>query len=199
MSSRAAILVVAAALLLGSGWMLQRRTVTAPEINKTPVKPGVIIHDKPPATSAANETAHEDVYYVPKASAEIQQRAEALIRRLKRMPRDEVMNEPDVKRIHERVADLLNDPAIQKRIADRLETLKAVTGVKHGSIELGDGQIDTPFARAMIEAALANDAQRIEQAILRQLDGATFEFGFDPSMRESSGGVRVTPSSAPQP
>jgi hypothetical protein len=51
----------------------------------------------------------------------------------------------------------------------------------------------------MIEAALANDAQRIEQAILRQLDGATFEFGFDPSMRESSGGVRVTPSSAPQP
>ncbi|WP_395740970.1 hypothetical protein [Prosthecobacter sp.] len=60
---------------------------------------------------------------------------------------------------------------------------------------------DGARGRAMLEAAVANDPKLMRDWFLNTLDGAIFEFAFDPDLERSSTGVslQAPPNQAAQP
>lgn len=150
-----------------------------------------------PKSPTASWSAATPKRYRPQPVSEVVQwKADDLIRRLGGKTLEELANNAEIKQISERFGALLAHSETQQKIKERLETLKAVTGTQHGTLSMSDERIDTPFGRAVIEAALANDRQYAEEIILNRLDGATFEFALSPGTRTSSDGVTIQPTPA---
>jgi hypothetical protein len=72
-----------------------------------------------------------------------------------------------------------------------METMKAVKGSEHGTLSFGLQDLSSPNARAWLEAALSDDPQPAQDYVMNLLDGAIFEFAFDPTAESTSGGVIV--------
>lgn len=152
---------------------------------------------KPTRENADESPPEPKRYRPPPASAEVRRKADDIIRRFGHKSIKDLGDEPEIQDFQKRFAALVSHPDTQRHFEERVATLKAFSGVEHGIIEVEDKSLDTPFSRALLEAALAGDRQLAEDVILNRLDGAIFEFGFDPTMRESSEGVIITPSHKP--
>lgn len=170
--------------------------VPKPAAQKSPVQAAA------PTTKLTREKAVESTpepkrYRPPPASAEVRRKADDIIRRFGHRPLEDLGDEPEIQDIRKRFAALMSHPDTQRHLEERLATLKAVSGVKHGTIQMEDKSLETPFSRALIEAALADDRHLAEDVLLNRLDGAIFDFSFDPAQRESADGVIITPSNKP--
>ncbi len=64
---------------------------------------------------------------------------------------------------------------------------------------IGTGRLDAPESRAWLEAMFSEDTQQMEDFIMNKLDGAIFEFAFDPKMEQTGSGVTVKDSAPPAP
>lgn len=165
-------------------------------------------HPKPPLLAAAStveptrEKAAGSVpepkrYRPPPASGAVQRKTDDIIRRFRHKSLKELSDEPEIQDIHKRFFALINHPETQRQLGERLALLKDVSGLERGTIQIGGKGLDTPFSRAIIEAALADDRKLAEDVLFNQLDGAIFEFSIDPDQRESSDSVIITPSDKP--
>lgn len=152
---------------------------------------------KPTQEKAAENPPERKHYRPPPASAEVRRKADALIRRIRLLSKAEQQKDPELQSIQKRFFELVSRPETQRKIIERAETAVAVSGVEHGTLQIGDGSVDSAFGRAIIEVTLAGDAQLAEDVVLNRLDGAIFEFGLEPGARESSDGVIITPINKP--
>jgi RNA polymerase sigma factor (sigma-70 family) len=185
-------------IFLGSTAVAAIAFVMAPQPEaKKPAAAAPVPVAKPTREVAVANMSEPKRYRPPPTSAEVRRKADDIIRRFGHRPLEELGDEAEIQDIQKRFAALMSHPDTQRHLEERLATLKAVAGVNHGTIQMEDKSLDTPFSRALIEAALADDRQLAEDVLLNRLDGAIFEFGFDPEKRKSSDGVIITPSSKP--
>lgn len=146
------------------------------------------------ASAASWSAATPKRYRLLPVSDAVKSKADDLIRRLGGKTLEELVDNEEIKAISTRFGILLSHPETQKKIQEKLDDLRAVTGIPHGTITVSDERIDTAFGRAVIEAALANDRQYAEEIILNRMDGASFEFAINPEGRTTSDGVTIQPS-----
>ncbi len=73
-------------------------------------------------------------------------------------------------------------------------------GIEHSTLNFDLHDLTSPNARAWLEAALSDDPQPAQDYVMSLLDGAVFEFAFDPSSDSTSDGLTVkgeNPSRSP--
>jgi len=93
----------------------------------------------------------------------------------------------------------METPEFLSEMGKRMEAIKVARGKEHGTLTIGTGKLDEPESRAWLEAMFSDDADLLQQYILNKLDGAIFEFAFDPTLENAGNGVTVKGSNAPAP
>jgi len=90
-------------------------------------------------------------------------------------------------------------PEFQREMEKRMDAIKTTRGQEHGMLTIGTGKLDEPESRAWLEAMFSDDADLLKEYILNKLDGAIFEFAFDPTLEDAGNGVKVQGAPPPAP
>jgi hypothetical protein len=152
-------------------------------------KPSTVI---PSGTIVESGRPPEPRHYRPKPATEsVRQQADEVIRRHRGLRREEFEKSAELQELGGRFFAHLNTPAFQEELENAIEDLKSTKGIEHGSLNFELNDLDSPNARAWIEAALSEHPQRAQDYVMNLLEGAIFEFALDPNAETSSEGVTV--------
>ena len=178
-----------------------------PAGHKPPVvseKPVAVKPAAPPAASAETVPKEEEPqpkHYRPRQVSEaVRRKVDDFIRRYKDVPPEELNKGGELAPFMKRFEQLMDTPEFQSEMAKRMEAIEAARGQKHGMLTIGTGKkLDEPESRAWLEAMFSDDADLLQEYLLNKLDGAIFEFAFDPTLENAGNGVKVqgAPPSAP--
>ena len=201
MSTRVLILLLftlgaAAAMYV---WFGHRTPVpkTPSEAMAQPAPARVISPIKEDASSA--ETS-EPRHYRPKpVTAAVRRKVDDFIRRYKDVSPEELNKSGELAPFMERFEQLMETPEFQSEMEKRMDAIKAARGKEHGTLTIGTGKLDEPESRAWLEAMFSDDADLLQEYIFNKLDGAIFEFAFDPTPENAGNGVTVKGSAPPPP
>ncbi|MDB6004630.1 MAG: hypothetical protein JWR15_1617 [Prosthecobacter sp.] len=190
------MLVPAAAMCV---WFGHRAPVPKPltVAKTTPATAPVISPTKENASIAA---AAEPRHYRPKpVTAEVRRMVDGFIRRYKDASPEVLMKSQEMASMTERFEHMMDTPEFQSEMEKRMAAIKAAKGQEHGMLTIGTGKPEEPESRAWLEAMFSDDAGLLQDYILNKLDGAIFEFAFDPTLESAGNGVTVkgAPASAP--
>jgi hypothetical protein len=135
-------------------------------------------------------------YRPPAVSADLSARVDDFIERHRGMTKEEQEASPDFAALAESFMKSLDDPGFQEEASKALEAIKAAKGIEHGSMDIALDDLDSPQSRAFIEAGMSDDPRLARDYFLNLMNGAVFEFAFDPAATTTSEGLTVTPASA---
>ena len=130
----------------------------------------------------------------------VRRKADGVAARHRGMTKEQFEQSAEIKQLGERFGRHLEPPEFQKKVQQAIEALKAVKGIEHGTLNFDLHDLTSPNARAWLEAALSDDPQPAQDYVMNLLDGAAFEFAFDPSSDSTSDGLTVkgeNPSRSP--
>ena len=130
----------------------------------------------------------------------VRRKADGVAARHRGMTKEQFEQSAEIKQLGERFGRHLEPPEFQKKVQQAIEALKAVKGIEHGTLNFDLHDLTSPNARAWLEAALSDDPQPAQDYVMNLLDGAVFEFAFDPSSDSTSDGLTVkgeNPSRSP--
>jgi hypothetical protein len=154
----------------------------------------------PPVAIASAASSNEPRHYCPRqVTADVRLKVDDFIRRYKDMSPEELAKQEEFSAMTERFIQQMETPEFQLKIEERIQAIKAAKGLQHGTLTLGAEKLDSPEFRAWLEAIFSDDPQRMENFIMNKLDGAIFDFAFDPKMEKTSDGVSVKSSTNPSP
>lgn len=192
------ILLLVAGLFLALVWFNRQ---------PTRAKPAEVAEKKPapapsaePATSvnAALSEQPQPKHYRPKQVSEaVRRKVDAFISRYKDTSPEEMTKSEEMTSMMERFTQMLDVPAFQSEMEKRIEAIKAARGQEHGMLTIGSGKLGDPESRAWLEAMFSEDAELMQDYILNKLDGAIFEFAFDPTLENAGNGVMVKGAAPP--
>lgn len=147
-----------------------------------------------------SEEKAEPRHYRPRqVSQAVRHKVDNFIRRYKDAPPEEAAKSQEMASMTKRFEQMMDSPAFQDELEKRMEAIKAARGMEHGMLTIGPGKLDGPESRAWLEAMFSDDADLLQEFILNKLDGAIFEFAFDPSLENAGNGVQVQGTVPPAP
>ena len=149
-------------------------------------------------TTATKPNASIPHYRPPPVTEAVRLKADAVIRRHKNMSREEMLHDQELQQLMSAFSARieLGSPEMQKKMEEAAEALQETKGIKHGTINMDFGTVESPEFRTWVEAALSDDTDRVQDWVLSRLQGAVFEFAMDPKAEHTSDGVRVLPAPA---
>lgn len=193
-------------LLLASGvlfalvwlnWQPARPKSSVVAEKPVPVKAAVAV----PVETVSPEEEPEARHYRPRQVSEaVRRKVDDFIRRYKDASPEELNKSRELAPLMKRFELLMDTPEFQSEMEKRTEAIEAARGQKHGVLTIGTGKkMDEPESRAWLEAMFSEDADLLQEYLLNKLDGAIFEFAFDPTLEDAGNGVKVqgAPPSAP--
>jgi len=200
--SKNLVLLLASGVFFALVWLNWQPARPKPSVvaNKpVPVKAAV-----PPAASAETAPKEEDPqpkHYRPRQVSEaVRRKVDDFIRRYKDVPPEELNRSGELAPLMERFEQVMNTPEFEREMAKRIEAIEAARGQKHGMLTIGTGKkLDDPESRAWLEAMFSDDAELLQEYLLNKLDGAIFEFAFDPTLENAGNGVKVQGAPPPAP
>ena len=156
---------------------------------------------KTPARSKAPEAIQADSdprhYRPPSVSIQTQRAVDDILKRLKGMSQEDKKNDAELNDLMDRFHKVISTPLIATKVTERIAALSAKG--QRGNVTMSFDMLDNATGRAWLEATVANDESLMEAWVLNTLDGAVFEFAFDPSLERSSSGVILRPPATAQP
>lgn len=146
---------------------------------------------------------HEDQppkHYRPRQVSEaVRRKVDDFIRRYKGASPEELSKSGELAPFMKRLEGMMNTPEFLGEMEKRMDAIKAARGQEHGMLTIGSSKLDEPESRAWLEAMFSEDADLLQDYILNKLDGAIFEFAFDPTLEDAGNGVKVQAAPAPAP
>jgi serine/threonine protein kinase len=196
------VLLLGVAALVLNGWrasaLRQGRVKSESEVS--PQIERVITHaDEGTTNDFIEPSAGTPRYRPPPLGPQARQTVTAILRRHQGMTKPQLQRSAELNKLMDRFIAVLGTPEMQRKIEERLAALPPARGAEQGTVKMDFDELDDAHGRAWLEAAVSEDPQRIEDWILNTLDGAIFEFAFDPSLERTSEGVSISPASSPQP
>jgi len=189
------LIAIAAGAVVIVPFMRQHPPVSPPR------KQSVQVNASPASSNAGvnkAEVGADTWHYRPApATRQVQQAVDDIIRRHKGLTKEQLQRIPELNKLMDRFIAVMNMPGMQEEINQRLAAIPPVKRSQHGTVRMDFEMLDDAHGRAWLEAAVSEDPQLIEDWILNTLDGAIFEFAFDPDLERTSNGVSVM--SAPEP
>lgn len=192
-------------LLLASGvffalvwlnWQPARPKAIVMAEKPVPAKPAA-----PPAASAEAVPKEEPKpkHYRPRQVSEaVRRKVDDFIRRYKDASPEELNKSGELAPLMKRFEQVMNTPEFLSEMGKRIEAIKAARGQEHGMLNIGFGKLGDAESRAWLEAMFSDDADLLQEYFLNKLDGAIFEFAFDPTLENAGNGVTVK-GAAPSP
>jgi hypothetical protein len=111
------------------------------------------------------------------------------------MSKDQLAHSVELQELVKRFTRLVDTPEGMRKIEEAAVTIQVLKNQdgRDGFIQLNptEESLDEPVYRSWVEAAVSNDPERAQAWVLSRLAGAIFEFSFDPSLEQTSDGVRV--------
>jgi len=157
----------------------------------------------PPAVTVETlpvEEKPQPKHYRPRQVSEaVRRKVDDFIRRYKDASPEELNKSGELAPFMERFARMMDTPEFQSEMEKRMDAIKAARGKEHGMLTIGTGKLNEPESRAWLEAMFSDDADLLQEYILNKLDGAIFEFAFDPTLENAGNGVTVKGSAPPPP
>jgi RNA polymerase sigma factor (sigma-70 family) len=154
-----------------------------------------------PEITAVPQGANQPKHFRPATMPEsVRREADGVAARHRGMTKEQFEQSAEIKQLGQRFFRHLEPPEFQKKVQQAIEALKAVKGIEHGTLNFDLHDLTSPNARAWLEAALSDDPQPAQDYVMNLLDGAVFEFAFDPSSDSTSDGLTVkgeNPSRSP--
>lgn len=167
-------------------------------LNWQPARPKApVVAAMPAAPSAASaETVPKEEpkpkHYRPRQVPEaVRRKVDDFIRRYKDVPPEELNKSGELATLMKRFEQLMDSPEFQSELEKRMEAIKAARGQEHGMLNIGFGKLGDAESRAWLEAMFSDDADLLQEYFLNKLDGAIFEFAFDPTLENAGNGVTV--------
>lgn len=184
-------LLLAAAVVISAGFVAFRPTgvQTDPSTAVTRMQPA---NQAKPVARGSSDTEKRRYRPAP-VTREVTQTVEAIIRRHQGMTKPELQKSAELNKLMDRFIAVMGAPEMQAKLEQRVAALPA----EHGTVTMDFELLDDAHGRAWLEAAVSNDPQRIEDWLLNTLDGAIFEFAFDPTLERTSNGVSLQPTALP--
>lgn len=150
--------------------------------------------------SAKNDGDDQPRHYRPApVTREVRVKADNLLRRVKNLSLKELQTDPELSQLLERFTSFINTPEMQEKTAQRQAAILRKQGSKPELMRMDDSLNDSPEGRAFVEALVSDEPERMEEYMLNKLDGAVFEFAFDPDLKRSSTGVSFQAPAKPKP
>jgi hypothetical protein len=193
------ILLLLAGVFFALVWLNRQLTLAKPAA-ATAAKKTPLAQSAAPVASVNTARSEEPQarHYRPRQVSEaVRRKVESFIRRYKDVPLNEVTRSEELDSIKQLVTQVLDSPEFQSEMEKRMETIKATRGQEHGTLNIGFGKLGDPESRAMLEAVFSEDVELIQQYFLNKLDGAIFEFAFDPTLENAGNGVTVQGAAPP--
>ena len=145
-----------------------------------------------PKEGASNAEAPEPRHYRPKpVTAAVRRKVDDFIRRYKDASPEDLNKSGELAPFMKRFEQVMDTPEFQSEMEKRIAAITAARGEEHGTLTIGTGKLDEPESRAWLEAMFSDDADLLQDYILNKLDGAIFEFAFDPTLEQTTSGVTV--------
>lgn len=129
----------------------------------------------------------------------MRRKVDDFIRRYKDASPEELNKSGELAPFMERFEQVMDTPEFQSEMEKRIDAIKAARGQEHGSLNIGFGKLADPESRAWLEAMFSDDSDLLQEYILNKLDGAIFEFAFDPTLENAGNGVMVQGAAPPAP
>ena len=193
---RPSILILFAAILAMAWVVLDQRRQQPPtgSVNEAgPVKPA------PPVVTSVSSGDESPKHYRPATLPEsVRRKADAVAARHRGMSKAQLEQSAEMQQLGAQFSKHLEPAEFQAKLKQAIEAMKAVKGIEHGTLSFDLHDLTSPNARVWLEAALSHDPQPAQDYVMNLLDGAVFEFAFDPSSESSSGGVIVRGTSPAQ-
>lgn len=195
-SMRPSILILFVAIL-AMAWVVfdqgHKQPTTSPANGTKQVKPS------PPTVTSVSSDGESIRHYRPATMPEnVRRKADAVAARHRGMSKAQLEQSAEMQQLGAQFSKHLEPPEFQAKLKQAIEAMKAVKGIEHGTLSFDLHDLTSPNARAWLEAALSDDPQPAQDYVMNLLDGAVFEFAFDPSSDSSSGGVTVKGTSPAQ-
>lgn len=164
-------------------------------------KPVPVKAAAPPAATTPPEEEPQAKHYRPRQVSEaVRRKVDDFIRRYKDVAPEEAAKSQEMVLMMKRFEQLMDTPEFQSEMAKRIEAIEAARGQKHGMLTIGTGKkLDEPESRAWLEAMFSDDTELLQEYLLNKLDGAIFEFAFDPTLENAGNGVKVQGAPPPAP
>lgn len=147
-----------------------------------------------PSTNSLTVSKAEAVprrYRPEPVSQEERQSVDDLLERHRGMSKEELKRSPELNELMNRFISFLNTAEMAAKIEERIAAFPPGEGSGNGTIRMDFDTLDDAMGRAWLEAGVSEDSQRMEAWVLHTLDGAIFEFAFDPEMERTSNGVSL--------
>jgi hypothetical protein len=186
------LLILPVIALAGLAFLILRNRPSPPEPSRA---------TNPPTASTSDDTASapgaKQRHYRPEPVSEsVQRQADEVIRRHQGMKKEEFEKSAELQELGRRFFGHLDSPAFQKKLKEAIELMKSTKGIEHGTLSFDLHDLNSPNARAWVEAALSDEPERARSYVLNLLDGAVFEFALDPAAETTSDGLTVKGSEA---
>ena len=195
------ILLLASGLFFALVWLNWQPTRAKPAAAVTE-KP-VPVKSAPPAETVETVPTEEEPqprHYRPRqVSDAVRRKVDDFIRRYKDASTAELSKSRELAPFMERFEQVMNAPEFLSKMGKRIDAITAARGQEHGVLTIGTGKLDQPESRAWLEAMFSDDADLLQEYILNKLDGAVFEFAFDPTLENAGNGVTVKGAASPAP
>lgn len=192
------VLLLASGVFFALVWLNWQPAKPKPSVvaEKTiPVKVAV-----PPVATASPEEEPPPKHYRPRQVSEaVRRKVDDFIRRYKDASPEELMKSGELAPFMKRFEQLMDTPEFQSEMTKRIEAIEVARGQKHGMLTIGSGKLEEPESRAWLEALFSEDADLLQEYLLNKLDGAIFEFAFDPTLENAGNGVKVQGAPPPAP
>ncbi|WP_395745144.1 RNA polymerase sigma factor [Prosthecobacter sp.] len=148
-----------------------------------------------PEPAAVSARPH---YRPPAVSPQVQQKVDAMLKRFAGMKKGQAQESEELNALLDRVISATtNDPEFSEEMEKRASALPRTDTKKLLRIDFDI--FDGARGRAMLEAAVSNDPKLMRDWFLNTLDGAIFEFAFDPNLERTSNGVSLEAPPQQQP
>jgi len=190
---RTILILILLAAILAMAWVFFRDQPQSGSVNEAgPVKPA------PPVANSVSAGGESPKHYRPATLPEsVRRKADAVAARHRGMSKEQLAQSAELQQLGAQFSRHLDSPDFQAKLKQAIEAMKAVKGIEHGTLSFDLHDLTSPNARAWLEAALSDDPQPAQDYVMNLLDGAVFEFAFDPSSESSSGGVTVKGETTP--
>jgi RNA polymerase sigma factor (sigma-70 family) len=217
--AKGSLAVVAASALIAVPVLLQDRqdtpdkSVVVKSPSKSPSAEGFLPASSTNARKTSKNASAERHYRPEPVTEEVSLRIDALVARLKGMSEQELIQDPEMVELMENFMRLFEtemDSSKSSRLQQALEDLIASKGFEPPGPNNKNGpsgfavpflkteMLNEPVGRSWFGAAMSNDPNRVRDWMLHRIEGATFEFAVDPSLKHSSEGVSVFKAPAPK-
>ncbi|QIF02460.1 sigma-70 family RNA polymerase sigma factor [Roseimicrobium sp. ORNL1] len=198
-TTKVMLTTVAAATLIGVPLMLlnqgSKNAQSKPQAAAPPAKAAAPLRTLRAKTKMAETNTGEPAHHLPPpVSDAVRREVEGFIQRHQGMSWEQMSHDVEFQELNKRFLRLVNTPETLSKIEG---AAVAIATLKHegrdGAIQLGPTaeNLGSPVFTSWVEAVVSNDPERTRDWVLNRLDGAAFEFGFDPTLEQTSDGVRV--------